>query len=211
VIRKKLLFFLLNLKHGKIEHSKGGQVYQLPPARVTPLNTPKDKWCEELLKQEIKNISAYLATQAGLGGVFATLLCEQLNIDPKAQKITLEQAQLLYEGHKNLYTTFTKKALSEQLEQEWEKEIKQDTPVDKKQKKILSIIHSQEASIKKLQEEATQNNKKGELIYAQYQQIQKILDKAKQTRNLKELLGHPKVSKVDPKNKTITIEIEDEM
>lgn len=190
---------------------KRGETYQLPPPRSTPLNTGKQEWCKSLVEQKFKNIAAYLATQAGLGGVWATKLCESKGIDPKAESVTKDQAQKIYEGYKDLFEHNNKASLSAQLQKEWEKDLPQNAPVDKKMQKIQAIINNQKEAVDRLKGNITQNNKKAELIYAHYQEMQDILAKAKQTKNIKELLSLPHVKGVDPKNKTVTVEFDDEL
>ena len=166
---------------------------------------------KEVVEQKFRNISTFLATQAGLGGEYAEKLCGQCGVDPKSEQLTMQDAQKIYDNYGVLFDSLKKQDMSAELQKNWEQDQKKAAPKDKKLEKLNAILESQKASIEALSVQATQNNKKGELIYAHYQQLKDLLEKARKTRDLNDLLQEPLVASVDKKNKKITLEIDDEM
>jgi len=91
---------------------------------------------------------------------------------------------------------------------------KKDTKTEAERKKLQEIIKKQEEKIKEMTKAEQEMRKNGEIIYEKYQLINDILKqiqiKLKNTslKNLKTALKDKKVIKnIDPKEKTITIEI----
>ena len=80
--------------------------------------------------------------------------------------------------------------------------------------KTKNVIDQQQKQIDDLEKKAAENNKKGELIYENYQMIESILKEINKAREkysfdeIKEKLkGHKVVKDVDGKNKRIVIEL----
>ena len=80
--------------------------------------------------------------------------------------------------------------------------------------KALKIIKQQEKQTNELEKKAGENNRKGELIYEKYQEVDGILkeiNKAREKYSFKEikekLKGHKIVKEVDEKNKKIAVEL----
>jgi predicted ribosome quality control (RQC) complex YloA/Tae2 family protein len=85
---------------------------------------------------------------------------------------------------------------------------------ENEKKKIMSIIKGQEAQIKGLEKSAEESQTKGEAIYSNYSQLNKILEdlnKARKSLSLREikekLKGHKIVKELDEKDKKILLEI----
>ena len=76
------------------------------------------------------------------------------------------------------------------------------------------MIALQEKSVKKLEKDAIENQRKGELVYEHYQELKEILEelnKAKAKFSLQEikakLQGHSKIKDVNPKTSDVIVEI----
>ncbi len=84
----------------------------------------------------------------------------------------------------------------------------------KKLDKIRNIIQSQKDTIKKLEEDIKENKEKADKIYENYQMIDSLLDELKEISKKhpwkdiqKKLKGHKLIKQVNPKNKSILIEL----
>lgn len=183
---------------------KRGEVYQAPPERASPMNTEQKVWVEAITKEDLKSLAGYLATSCGLGGKYAELLCKESGLDPSAEKVTKAQADKLYKGFSSFIKGIRSEWTSESMQQEWSQEQIEAKKEDKRITKIKSIIAGQEQAIEGLKVSALENQQKGEAIYARYQELNDLLEKAR--KDLK-ALDHPLVKKVDKKNKTITVDI----
>ena len=91
---------------------------------------------------------------------------------------------------------------------------KKDSPYAKKIKELKWIMAEQEVTLNELKVKETENRKKGEIIYNNYQMIKDILDeinKASKKYSWKEikekLKGHKVVKDVDVKEKKVVIEV----
>ncbi len=80
--------------------------------------------------------------------------------------------------------------------------------------KIRKIIEQQNSQIKSLGKKAEEENKKGELIYENYQMIDEILQEINKARKKysfdeikKKLKGHKTIKDIDSKEKTVMIEL----
>lgn len=89
------------------------------------------------------------------------------------------------------------------------------TKYDGDMEKLLNIIKQQESNMGKLEKQEMENKDKAELIYSHYQLITEILSelkKAEQKHNWhdikKKLKGHNTIKEVNPKEKTILLDIQ---
>ncbi|MFW6383167.1 MAG: NFACT family protein [Nanoarchaeota archaeon] len=88
-------------------------------------------------------------------------------------------------------------------------------PYEKEKRKIEAQIKQQEEHIKKLELEAQENQKKGELLYNNYQVIEpllndlnKIIKKHPQKEIKEKLKGHETIKDINFKDKKVSIEID---
>ncbi|MGM5485295.1 MAG: NFACT family protein [Nanobdellota archaeon] len=109
-------------------------------------------------------------------------------------------------------------ALDETLtESKIEKEEKQvESKKEKELKKLRKIIENQEAKIEELKGKIDENQKKGEVIFHNYQEVQKIIDAINKAREelswdeiKKKLKGHETIKQINAKDKKVTLELED--
>ncbi len=188
---------------------KVNEKYVFPPAPVNWKTLTEKELGAILKRSEKKNISTCLATEVGLGGVYAEEVCTLAGIDKniapkeaeakeasaiiKSIKIVLK---LIEEPSGHIYEEeITPFPLSEQKEKQITKSYNEAvntlnpfvviSPYEKKIKTIEHRISEQESAIKKQEEMIELNTKKGELIYEKYQPLQKLLEIVKELRKEK--------------------------
>ncbi|MEK6938773.1 MAG: NFACT family protein [Nanoarchaeota archaeon] len=88
------------------------------------------------------------------------------------------------------------------------------SPYEKKIESLRKILEAQLESIKSMEETIVENKRKGELIYEHYAQINKLLEIVKEMKKNQEwkeieaeLKKIKKISKVDLKNKKVTLDL----
>ena len=188
---------------------KVNEKYVFPPAPVN-WKTLTEKELGAILKQsEKKNISTCLATEVGLGGVYAEEVCKLAGIDkaiaPKEAEAKMASAiiksikiilKLIEEPSGHFYeeeiTPFPLAGLEEKRETKSYNEAINTlnpfvviSPYEKKIKTIENRISEQESAIKKQEEMIELNTKKGELVYEKYQPLSKLLEIVKELRKEK--------------------------
>ena len=94
-----------------------------------------------------------------------------------------------------------------------EKESEAERRYNSQIEKIENIIRIQEKTISELREEAEKNQKAGELIYEKYAEISKLMKELEEARKkmswqeIKSKVKNKKVSSIDEKNSSITVDI----
>ncbi len=155
---------------------------------------------EALKKSDKKNLATALATEIGLGGLYAEEICKISNIDPKKEPkdISDREAKLITEMVREFFkkTGAPKGYIYEEQITPFPlsgEEIKSETktyseavdllnpfrivsPYEKKIKAMEKMIVGQEAAIENLAEKIELNRKKGEKIYENYPKLQKLLE-----------------------------------
>jgi len=189
---------------------KVNEKYVFPPAPVN-WKTLTEKELEAILKRsEKKNISTCLATEVGLGGVYAEEVSKLAGIDkaiaPKEAEAKMASAiiksikiilKLIEEPSGHFYeeeiTPFPLAGLEEKRETKSYNEAINTlnpfvviSPYEKKIKTIEKRIIEQEKAIKEQEEKIELNTKKGELVYEKYQPLSKLLEIVKELRKDKE-------------------------
>jgi len=123
--------------------------------------------------------------------------------------------KLYKDGDEIILDTFSE-ALNEVLTDIIQTEQKEavEARESKEANRIKKVISDQEGSIKKLEKTIIENQKKGELIYERYQDIDDILNQLREARKkyswkeIKEKLkGHKVIKEIHEKNNEIIIEI----
>ena len=152
--------------------------YEYPKRDVDFLTLKEAELVKLLEKSDRNSIVVTLATELGLGGKYAEELCELAEIDKKKSHIDIKEIKRLYGAIEKLRLP---KKINEQLAEEHkeEKEEKKECLHGKKKQQILSIIKQQEMTIKGLEISAGENQKKGNLIYENYQKVDKLLKESK--------------------------------
>ncbi|HLF55187.1 MAG TPA: NFACT family protein [Candidatus Nanoarchaeia archaeon] len=215
---------------------KKGLQYTLPPSKLDITKLQKENF------ETKEPISKHLA-QTGFGKLYANELCQRSGINPETTKLTKEQLDKLFAEYKKLLTDKTgahvyldgeivpvklehykdgKKypSFSEAIDANFATTAETQKTERKKQsylakkERIDNLIALQEKSVKKLEKDAIENQRKGELVYEHYQELKEILEelnKAKAKFSLQEikakLQGHSKIKDVNPKTSDVIVEI----
>ena len=120
------------------------------------------------------------------------------------------------------YKEYEKKKFSdfnEALDEYFTKELKivkkGESTYEKKINELKRIIEEQKATIKNMKNKETENRKKAEMIYNNYQQIKEILDEINKASKKyswedikKKLKGHKVVKDVDVKDKQVVVDMD---
>ena len=191
-----------------------------------------------LKKSDKKNLATALATELGLGGLYAEEACELNQIDKnklptaiedKEIKLIIKQIKQFQELiktpsgfiYENQITPFFLKDKKEDQQTETYNEaidllnpFEIISPYLERIKTMGHQVNNQEEAIKSQEEKIVLNTKKGEIIYEQYQPLQKVLDFVKQARTAgkewseigTELKKIKKIKVVDLKNKKIILD-----
>ncbi|MEW5896537.1 MAG: NFACT family protein [Nanoarchaeota archaeon] len=163
-----------------------------------------------LKKSEKKNLATSLATEIGLGGLYAEEVCKvnEINFKKAPKETTNDEAKLIIktiqyflkkiekpQGHiyEEEITPFpladrkTKKITKTFNEAiDTLKPLEIASPYEKKIKTLEKTISQQEEAINTLQRNIELNSKKGELIYEKYVPLHKLLEIVKEMRKTKE-------------------------
>jgi predicted ribosome quality control (RQC) complex YloA/Tae2 family protein len=210
---------------------RGGQTYEYPEPQPDFTSLTSQEFAEFFGDEQPVKV---LASQIGLGGEFAELVClradidkTQLDADTDALYAALQS--IIAEGNPN-YTedrayplliqeectkteTFSGALASlldpHRTEQRQEKQIQK---TEKKQNKYERIITAQTKQIKGLTESSQVNQRKGELLYEQFQDLDTLLKEARkdskemnQESFVKKYENHPLVTAVSGLEITIDI------
>lgn len=183
---------------------KSKQAYEYPKQTVD-LTDFKFEDMQQLLQTNTKTIVTFLATDLGLGGLYAEELCarSQLNknsttlakkeIERLYKNITLllqakPKANIVYLGNEVVdilpfelesYEKNKKEFLSsysEALSRALTATLKQEPVIDRQREKHKTILKLQSDRIKEMEKAIAENQRKGELIYEHYQEIKGLLD-----------------------------------
>jgi len=212
---------------------KPGEKYIFPSQGVNWKTMTEKELTIILNKSEKRNLATALATEIGLGGVYAEEICTQSKQDKdlaskeadsiqifkalKDIRTRLEESQgYIYENDVTPFPLQDAKPVT--IVKTYNEAI--DTlipfqitsPYEKKINALQRMIEEQERSIEKLNEKIQKNKKKGELIYEKYQPLQKLLGIVKEMKKTKdwkdiavELKKEKKIKTVDLKHKKIII------
>lgn len=217
---------------------KPREKYVFPKTEIDYKTISKDKLLEILSKSEKRNLASSLATEIGIGGLYAEELCKLANINKDKSPKDVESNEITA-IHKAIAQLFEKIKAPQGfiyveeitpfalIGMESIKVINtyneaidtlilfaKASPFDKKIKSIERIVADQQESIKALEESISLNKKKGEVVYENYAQLQKMLEIVKEMRKAKdwaeiekELNKVKKIVKVDLKNKKVVLEL----
>lgn len=180
-----------------------GLIYKAPKPRPNILDLD-DKSLKKLLTDSNKhNLVKALAIDFGLGGVYAEKLCSLAELD-KNKKPGLIDDKDTEKLHKAVGKLKQSKPDIDTPEYTIKKE---PSKHDKEIEKLKSIISEQERFIEETDKEIAENTKKAEFIYQNYQNMSKLLEKAKKVpvKELKNKLK--KVKEVNPKEKFFIVDV----
>jgi predicted ribosome quality control (RQC) complex YloA/Tae2 family protein len=226
---------------------KRNETYLYPKSKINTLTISEDEFKEKILSSNKESLVKTLAITFNLGGTYSEELCYMSGIEKNSdvKKLTDKDYNNMYKNlilllHKELspnscddnifpfklesvkytnineYDTFSK-AIRENYELIKHDNSKKDS--GKNLEKIQNIIDEQTKLLEECEEGYTENQAKGELIYAKYQEIDNIMKAVKEARKkyswnaIKQKLNdNPEFKKIikdiDEKNNSIIIEIE---
>lgn len=188
---------------------KPGEKYLFPTPGTNWKKLTENQLATILHKSDKKNLATALATEIGLGGVYAEELCKRSNVNKdllptgmSSQMITAlsEELQTMLQQVKKpqgfIYmeqvTPFPlKDEIPLQKMKSYNKAISTlnpyniVSPYDKKIKTIERTVTEQQHSIQELETKISLYKQKGELIYEKYAPLQKLLEIVKELRKSK--------------------------
>ncbi len=213
-----------------------GEHYLFPSQMVNWKTITEHELRAILQRSEKKNLATSLATELGLGGVYAEELCRRAGIDKDQlpREVTsyrtllnaLKDVRHLLETPKGyvygdeitpiplkdkpplrITKTYTEALAVADLSSK-------ESPYKKKITILQRTIQEQEEAIRHLEEENTRATARAGLIYEHYVFLQNLLRYAREARKTKkwpeigdELKNEPKVTAVDLKTKKITVDL----
>ncbi len=225
-----------------------GKQYSFPDKKINPLLDETSIIEQVLKKSDKESIIKAIAIDFSLGGEYAELICRESKVDKnkKISELSQEDFQKIINFIKSLtnitpkgfiyeksikplkdsdekiiekYETFCQAIDDSVTEKKYseEKSLHQNIS-DKKISRIDNVLNKQEEMIKKILSDYEDNNKKGELIYNEYQDIKLLLDKINNLKKknltwnqIKSALENNKLKHViNEKKNEIIIEIEDQ-
>ncbi|MBI2581930.1 NFACT family protein [Candidatus Woesearchaeota archaeon] len=219
---KNVIITALENQEWKDRTIKPKEKYVFPPLDINWKEVSVKKVQEVLKKSEKRNLATSLATEIGLGGLYAEELCRQAEVDLNQvpTKVTAKEAELLVKTMKNFQIAITtpkgyiyendvtpfplleKKPLQE-MESYNEaidtlKLSEKPSPYQNKIKTLQRTIAEQEEAIKNQEEKIIIGSRKGELIYEKYTALQKlkeIVEELKKSKNWTEIAKELKKEK----------------
>lgn len=195
---KNVIITALENQEWKDRTIKPKEKYVFPPLEVNWKEVSVKKVQEVLKKSEKRNLATSLATEIGLGGLYAEELCRQAGVDLNQvpAEVTTKEAELLVKTMKNFQMAITSPKgyiyendvtpfplLDKKPLQEMEtyneaidtlKLSEKLSPYQNKIKTLQRTIAEQEEAIKNQEEKIIIGSQKGELIYEKYTALQKL-------------------------------------
>lgn len=220
-----VILHLLTPQSYKDRTLRGGIAYEAPPAPNNIKADPEDKLIAAVMNSGMDMLVKALASGLSLGGEYAELVCKRAGLDKTKAK--LEKADIkkaITEAKKLLddtprpmtnekevilfpekeMTEKTHETMSEAFEEQFGGLEEELSPSEKKAKKGKkgSILEQQAQQKSGLETASDENQRRGELIYENYQAVQEIIEQIK--------AGEEPTSKhfksYDKKTRTITLE-----
>jgi len=219
---KNVIITALENQEWKDRTIKPKEKYVFPPLEINWKELSVKKLQEILKKSEKRNLATSLATEIGLGGLYAEELCRQAAVDleKKPAEVTAKEAELLVKTMKNFQLAITtpkgyiyenevtpfplldKKPLQEM--ESYNQAIdtlklsEKPSPYQNKIKTLQRTIAEQEEAIRNQDEKIIVGSQKGELIYEKYTALQKlreIVEELKKSKNWAEIAKELKKEK----------------
>ncbi len=189
---------------------KEKEIYVFPQAGPNWLTVTEKGLSQIISISEKKNVATALATETGLGGVYAEEVCLRAGVDKNLapKDVTSKQASFVYKSLQEIIALLAKPkgfiyenqvtpfpltgAEPVQILSTYNEAI--DTlnpftiksPYEKKIASLARIIHDQQETLRQLNESLESNTRKGELIYEKYTALQKLLDIVHEMRKTKD-------------------------
>ena len=231
-----LILACLHQKKFKDRFIKPQVPYQFPPPAPDWKALTPTRLKEILKRSQKKNLAAALATDLGLGGLYAEEICKLSNLDKNQPPSSPQDVSSLTQAIKKTLALIKKPAGYIYPQQITPFPLKDQTPLQKTptysqaldtlvpnekispyEKKIKALqltLQKQKEAILKKEKEIALYTQKAELIYQHYQPLKKLLaivQKLKEKKTWeeikKELQKEKKIKKIDLKNKKIIIDL----
>jgi predicted ribosome quality control (RQC) complex YloA/Tae2 family protein len=222
---------------------RGGATYQYPPGTINTKEISFEEFEKIIAQSKKESIVKTLAIDLSLSGLYAEELCNRASTDKNSKTLTEDQTKKLYEKLKEFFSQEIKvhtleeevypfnletienlevseksfnQILDETITDKLSKKItKQQTKEkDTKEKKTNKIIEAQSKRLEQLKKSIEENQKKGEAIYENYQEIFSLLENIKNDKKkmswdeLKEKYSNNKlIKKFDEKNFKVIIDL----
>ncbi|MDO8511151.1 MAG: NFACT family protein [Nanoarchaeota archaeon] len=227
---KNVIITALENQEWKDRTIKPKEKYVFPPLEINWKELSVKKLQEILKKSEKRNLATSLATEVGLGGLYAEEACRQAGIDlhKLPVEVTPKEAELLVKTMKNFQMAIaTPKGyiyeeevapfplLEKKLLKETEtyneaidslKLSEKPSPYQNKIKTLQRTIAEQEEAIKNQEEKIVIGSQKGELIYERYTALQKLKEIVEELKKSKSWAEIAKELKKEKKISKINLE-----
>lgn len=227
---KDVIITALEAQEWKDRTIKPKEKYTFPPLEINWKELSVKKLQEILKKSEKRNLATSLATEIGLGGLYAEELCRQAGVDLNKipAEVTAKEVELLvktlkifliaiatpkgyiYEDEVAPFPLLEKKPLKE-TETYHEaidtlKLSEKPSPYQSKIKTLQRTIEEQEEAIKNLEEKIIVGTQKGERVYEKYQALQKLKEIVEELKKSKSWTEIAKELKKEKKITSINLE-----
>ena len=227
---KNVIITALESQEWKDRTIKPKEKYVFPPLEINWKELSVKKLQEILKKSEKRNLATSLATEVGLGGLYAEELCRQAEVDlnqiPK--EVPVKEAELLVKTLKNFQISITtpkgyvyeneitpfplleKKPLKET--ESYNEAIdalklsEKPSPYQNKIKTLQRTIDEQQEAIKNQEEKIIIGTQKGELVYEKYTALQKLKEIVEEMKKSKNWADIAKELKKEKKISKINLE-----
>jgi|GEM_PF-555480 len=231
----KIMNLLEPQRHGS-RLSRGGAQYVPPPPFFDTRNASAEEIAERLFVTEKDAIVKALAADLGLGGAYAEEVCYRAKIDKLTAKPTKQELAALARVVRELFDEslaprvvgdeaypfhlrtkeegVTYPSFSAAIASLVPEEEPPETVAHKvKKDKAAEVVRQQEAALAGYQKAASENQRKGELLYEHYQEVKALLEEVDAVRAesgwaavKQEFKG--RLAKIDEEKGEITIELE---
>lgn len=186
--------------------------YMLPSGKENPLNLDIEKLKMLLNETKRDKLVTFFAIELGFGGKYAEEVCDLAGIDKNSNPKEIKKYENIIKAINKLFDKTV--SISSKMDVDIPAELaKEEIKSSKKEDKLKEIIRNQNLHIKNLEKDIEKYNKVGELVYSNYQYIEKILTQFNEARKempIKEIIKkvtNKKISEIDQKEKTITFEL----
>ncbi|MEK6845412.1 MAG: NFACT family protein [Nanoarchaeota archaeon] len=208
--KEMIIIAALEAQEWKDRKIKPREKYMFPPASVNYTHLSKEQLGEILEKSGKRNLVTSLATDLGIGGLYAEELCKISEVDKNKlpKEVDVKEVAAIYRALQELLkktevilgcvyaeevTPFTltgqeplKTFLTYSEALDTLNPFQKVSPYEQKIKVIDRIIAEQGESVHHLEEQITENQLKGEWIYEHYPQVERLLNAVKEMRQTKE-------------------------
>jgi len=208
--KKRIIINPLEIQKWKDRTIRKGETYIYPKKEYNFFKISQLRLKQFLEKTNKDKLVTALATDLGLGGIYAEELCSISNIDKNIAPKEADSNKLINALKKLLDK---KPIYSKEIEQQLLTS-KPKTAFDKKLQKLKKILKKQESRINEINIKIKENKEKAELIYNNYKLINEILTEIKKARNKyswqeikAKLKGHKIIKDINEKESKIIIDI----